>query len=538
MHLFELIQFPGCQLEGLEVCGPTIQIKASTTGTAAACPACGSESNSVHSYYWRKPADLPIGDKYVQLQLRVRRFRCHNIACTRATFAERLSRFLPAHARRTSRLTEAIYQAGLELGGQAAKRLLPHLRIAVSRDTVLRILRREFRSRQQETPVVVGIDDWAIRKRMTYGLIVVDLARRSVIDLLPSRSSETVSEWLRQHTDLEIVARDRSQEIREGITEGAPQAIQVADRFHLLQNLTEALFKIVEKRHGVIKKVVESMGRKASNQRQTAPERPVILPESSPSAADLRRRDRIEQAQQLHSSGWTAKTISEHMNRHPKTISRYLRRDDAAWTQYRRKRKTLLDPYKPYLLKRWTAGCHNGSLLYEEVKELGYEGKMTRLRDFLRQLRRGKDGDRDNASQQDRRLRMPSLRQLAFSMGRPEDTLQKETVELVRLLQANDAFLSETITLAREFTDTVNERDTERFKAWLTKTKVAQALPLQSFATSLEGDLAAVIAALEHDWSNGPTEGHINRLKMIKRQMYGRAKLDLLKIRMVGARPP
>lgn len=164
MHLFDLIQFPGCGLESIQLCGDTVELRASTMIRTAECPNCGTKSESVHSYYLRHPADLPIGDKFVQLQLRTRRFRCSNRTCPKVTFAERLPQILPKYARRTSRLTEAIYQAGLELGGQAATRLLPHLRIAVSRDTVLRILRREFRSRSVNTEpsVVVGIDDWAI----------------------------------------------------------------------------------------------------------------------------------------------------------------------------------------------------------------------------------------------------------------------------------------------------------------------------------------------------------------------------------------
>lgn len=539
MYLFDLIQFSGCRLESIQLCGDTVKLKMATSRKEATCPKCGKRSESVHSYYLRHPADLPIGDKFVQLQLRSRRFRCANGACPKVTFAERLPQLLPEYARRTSRLTEAIFQAGLELGGQAATRLLPHLRIAISRDTVLRILRREFRGHQPEPSIVIGIDDWAIRKQMTYGLIVVDLLNRRVIDLLPSRSSETTSEWLRQHPEVEIVARDRSQELRDGITNGAPRAVQVADRFHLLQNLTDTLYKTVQKRHGAIKKLVKSLHSDTSDNGQRAPEPPATVPDTAPTAADFERRARIEQARQLHGSGWTMKAIAEEMGRHPKTIGRYLRIDEADWAQNRRNRKKLLDPYKSYLLKRWEAGCRKGTVHYEEIKALGYQGKITLLRDFLRQLKQNsKAAALYGAEVQVGQPRVLSLRQLAFSMGRPEDTLGREAAQLVRLLHDHDAILAEAIVLGREFTQIVNRRDVEGFEVWLARARVSRVLSLQRFAKSLERDVDAVIAALELSWSNGPTEGFVNRLKLIKRHMYGRAKLDLLRIRVIGAQPP
>lgn len=534
MHLSDILQFPGCRIDSIHNSTDALVIRLSTIAKEAPCKACGTLSSHVHSYYVRHPSDLPILDKRVRLEVRSRRFRCRNCNCAKVTFAEELPSFLPAYARQTSRLARALVQSGLELGGQAAARLLPHLRMATSRDTVLRMLRRYLSKNRLNPSAIIGVDDWAVRKRCSYGLIVVDLLKSRVIDLLPDRTPDTISEWLQRHPRVSVIARDRSRELREGITAGAPHAIQVADRFHLLQNLTDTLYKIVQSRHGDIKKLVKSG---AGNLTESEPARADHLSTTliaEPSAAALRRQARIEQAKTRHADGWTIKAIAEQMGCHPKTISRYLRLDDEGWVEQRRKRRTLLSPHKPYLMKRWAAGVRKGTVLFKEIQERGYEGGITRLRDFLRQLKHqtanGSRADNDTPSQLPRLI---SARQLAFSMGRPPECLPNSTVQLVRLLET-DLYLSETIALAREFTQLVSERKADQFPGWLARAKAAQAPPMRRFALSLEGDLAAVTAALQYEWSNGPTEGHVNRLKMLKRQMYGRAKLDLLRIRMLG----
>jgi transposase len=374
---------------------------------------------------------------------------------------------------------------------------------------------------------------------MKYGLIIVDLLKNCIVDLLPDRSAETVKNWLLRHPQVETVARDRSLELRQGISDGAPNAVQVADRFHLLQNLTDTLFKIVTSRYDKIKKVFKNRNRNAFNPRPVSPERvvPEVL-ESKSTVAEQRRRDRIETAHELHSRGWTVKAIAAEMGNNPKTISRYLRMTGKAWLHRRRQRGSVLDPYKPYLIERWSAGCRKGNLLYDEIKARGYPGKMTRLRDFLRQLKRGEIVVPGEDLQPENRAPRLSPRQLAFLLGRPAEALPPAMDELIQQLRAEDEQLDETVGLAREFTELINRRKSEVLNDWISRTKTARALPLRRFAVSLEGDLEAVQAALENEWSNGPTEGHINRLKMVKRQMYGRANLDLLASRLVGARPP
>jgi len=253
----------------------------------------------------------------------------------------------------------------------------------------------------------------------------------------------------------------------------------------------------------------------------------------------MRRWERIQQAHRLHQTGWTSLAIASEMGIHPKTVRRYLRTTDLQPVK-RRNRRRLLDPYKPYLHQRWQEGCQRGVTLYSEIKAQGYPGGLTQLRDYLRTLKENEVGSVGVQSEFASKWHRLSLRRLAFVIGRPETDRQEKLwlVEGLSRLRKGDPMLAETIDLAREFTQAVVSQDVVRFDDWLKRAKVAKAMPLRRFALGLEADLPAVRAALRLKWSNGPVEGKINRLKMLKRQMNGRANLDLLKIRLIGAQPP
>ena len=237
----ELCPMPGCRVVTITLDGPNLlHIAAHGTRPGGRCPDCGRASRAVHSRYRRHPADLPSMGRRVHVGLRARRFYCRNARCARRTFAERLPELVAPHARRTARLAEAQGQVGAALGGEAAARLLHRLAMPASPDTVLRLI-RGLPLPAPDPPRVVAVDDWALRKGHTYGTIVVDLERRRVIDLLPDRASTTVADWLQQRPGIEVVARDRSTEYARAAAIGAPKAIQVADRWHLLANVRDML---------------------------------------------------------------------------------------------------------------------------------------------------------------------------------------------------------------------------------------------------------------------------------------------------------
>ena len=236
------------QLICLEATATAITAVVATKAPSATCPLCGKVSTHVHSRYVRSVADLPWRDIPFRLRLHVRRFFCDEPSCPRVTFAERLPELVAPHARRTERFDAWVRSVGFALGGEAGTRLLHVLGLAsTSPTTLLRRIRRApvARSPAAAKPRVVGIDDWCFRRGQRYGAIVVDLERHQVLDLLPDREADTVATWLRAHPSIEVVSRDRGATFADGATRGAPQARQVADRFHILKNLMEAFQRML-----------------------------------------------------------------------------------------------------------------------------------------------------------------------------------------------------------------------------------------------------------------------------------------------------
>src|SRR3712207_5760391 len=250
----KLCPMPGCSIERIPRDGPAfLHVAAHGTRPGSRCPDCGHASRAVHSRYRRRPADLPSLGRALKIDLRVRRFYCRNAACARRTFAERLPELLRPHARRTRRLAETQGRVEVALGGEGGARLLQHLSMPASADTVLRLV-RGLPLPEQEPPHVVGVDDGALRKGRTYGTILVDLERRRPLDLLPDRSASTFAAstfatWLRQEPQIRLIARDRSTEYARGAAMGAPGAVQVADRWHLLLNARQMLERWLARVH-------------------------------------------------------------------------------------------------------------------------------------------------------------------------------------------------------------------------------------------------------------------------------------------------
>ena len=241
------------RLDCIRPSGGTITLAVRTAASQAICPCCKRRTSLIHSRYVRRVADLPWHGVAVRLELHTRRFRCQNSLCKQRIFCERLPGVVAHYARKTGRLNAALELIGFALGGEAGARLAGELGLIVSPDTLLRRLRQSFQE-ERTTPRIIGVDDFAFRRGQRYGTLLVDLERRRPIDLLPDREAETLSAWLKAHPGIEIVTRDRSRTYASGITVGTPAAVQVADRWHLLKNLREALEQF-------LKRVLPSNGR-------------------------------------------------------------------------------------------------------------------------------------------------------------------------------------------------------------------------------------------------------------------------------------
>jgi transposase len=236
----------GLHIEQVTPSAHELLVQISSSSPTACCPLCGAQAWRIHSRYTRQVADLPCVGRRVTLRLTIRKFFCPNVACPRKIFAEQFPELVPSYARLTTRLREALTALGLATSGEVASRLAPQLGMQVAPTTLLR--------RVRAVPVapagkvrVLGVDDFAWKKGQTYGTILVDLELRRPVDLLPDRSEKTLQAWLQAHPEIEILSRDRAGEYAAAARKGAPQAQQVADRFHLLLNLRDGLKKLMER---------------------------------------------------------------------------------------------------------------------------------------------------------------------------------------------------------------------------------------------------------------------------------------------------
>ena len=497
---------------------------------AAPCPSCAQLSARRHSVYQRRVADLPWQGRVVELRVQVRRLRCANPACGQAIFAERLPGVAPPKARRSERLREAQTSIGLALGGEPGSRLAGKLAMPVSGDTLLRIVRAAGAA-PIEPPRVLGVDDWAWRRGQRYGTVLCDLERKRVIDLLPGRSAAALAGWLERHPGVEVIARDRAGVYADGARQGAPEATQVADRWHLLRNLGEALRHVTDRHHARLRAALKAAASGANAV-------PAQLPASTPlpPATKLERdqRDRLaargarfDRVMALRGRGLTLDGIAAATGLSRSTVKRWLRRGSVpTWRKPRR--ASILDAHRGYLERRWREGCRNASALWRELRARGFAGRPGVVGKWAAGARRQEEA----AGRRPCSPRIPSGRRIARLLTTPPEGLGPDDRRLLELVRVAAPELAEAGELAVAFARMVRDKDGGELDGWL---EAAAASGLAPFARGLRQDLPAVRAAFELPWSTSPVEGQINRLKTIKRQMYGRAGFALLRRRVLLA---
>ncbi|WP_145144478.1 ISL3 family transposase [Roseomonas gilardii] len=501
----------------------------------AACPICGTPSRHIHSRYDRVLHDLPWQGRPVRLLVRARRFRCLDPACSRVTFAERLAGTAPPAARRTERLDDLQRHLGLAAGGEAGARLAARLAMPISADTLLRMARRAGTVPQQRPPVrVLAVDDWAWRRGHRYGTVLVDLERNRVVDLLPDRRADSLAAWLQANPGVEIVARDRAGAYADGARQGAPDAVQVTDRWHLLRNLGDAVHACVERHHGAVGRAGKAVLTQVPDV-ATPREATVVPPDTAGqriAATHTRRQAWFDEATRLYAAGASLSAMSRHLGADRKTLRRWLQVGAIpTWQQPRR--GSLLDPHRDHLERRWTEGCHNAAGLWRELVALGFMGGSAMVRTWATQRRRADPtASRAPMLVSGKPWQPPSGRRVArLLMAEAVTLIQPDQAFVARLLEEVPA-LAATITAAKRLAAALRRRSSETLDDVLA---AAAATPLADFVTTLRKDIAAVNAALSLPWTTSPAEGQINRIKMIKRTMYGRAGFDLLRARVLHA---
>lgn len=503
----------GLNVESVHDAADAIIVTASAGSKDSICPHCGTVSRRVHSRYPRVIGDLPCTGRRIELHLTVRRFVCRADHCRRKIFAERFGDdVVRPMARRTARLDCLVRHLALALGGRPAARFADRLGFPVSNDTLLRTVRRYDRP-PPTPPKVIGIDDWAWRRNHRYGTIICDLERRKTIALLADREPATAKAWLVQQPQIGIVARDRGGGYAQAAAQALPHADQVADRWHLMENASHAFLDAVRKS---MRQVRLAIG--------TATINPKLLTAAERLQYEgyLRREEANAVIRGFVSEGISIKEIVRRTGHSRKLVRSVVR---GQRTDIFRVRQTSLEPHLPWLEAQWDAGLRNGAELWRQLRLAGFGGGLRVVTEWATRRRRAENAENGLGH-------APAARTIVRLMTLERNNLTKAQTVTVAAIEERLPDLVEARDVVESFHAMLRHKSSDDLETWINR--ATQSL-VASFASGVIRDRAAVQNAITSIWSNGQTEGQITKLKLIKRQMYGRGKLDLLEARIVGA---
>ncbi|MEU1844161.1 ISL3 family transposase [Micromonospora sediminicola] len=506
----------GLRLDAVVVRAVGVRINAATQTMRALCGACGTWSTTVHGRYVRRLADVRLGGHEVLVALTVRRFTCANAECGRQTFVEQVPGLTRRHARHTVLAAGDLEAVAVALGGRAGSRLAQRLAVSVSRSTLIRMIRR-MPDPPPVTPTVLGVDDFARRRGHRYATVLLDMHTRRPIDVLPDRTADTLAAWLRGHPGVQIICRDRGGSYADGARKGAPDAIQVADRWHLLKNLSDTVEKVIRGHRRCLRTHTDPTPALA------APDEPVS---TGLRAANTRQRHAAVHA--LRAEGLSISATARRLDMNVRTARKYAHAAtaEALIGPNASSRPSVLAPFHSYLRQRLSEGVHQTADLHAEIVARGYQGSLRVLRDWLATNR--------IRPAPATAIRVPSARHITAWIMRPGHKLtdddRADLVDARRRCPDLDAIAD----LARGLAALVRHQGTgQNLDAWIARARHAGYPEIRGFAAGLASDRDAVVAGLTQPWSSGPVEGHVNRIKTLKRQMYGRANLDLLRKRVL-----
>jgi transposase len=520
----------GLRVDRVEDTGDAVVICASCQAASACCPRCGQESSRVHGAYSRVVADGAAGGRPVLIALRVRRFRCQQPSCPQITFAEQAPGLTSRYRRRSVPLMAMLAGFGLELAGRAAARLAGRLGVAVHPSTVLRLVAALPEPCLTAAPEVPGVDDFALRKGRVYGTVLVDVTTGDVVDLLADREAATLEAWLAAHPGAAIICRDRAGAYAEGARHGAPDAAQVADRWHLGHNLAEHAGKTIAHHRACLKEPApgEAAGQEAEQHEQDAAGLGIPGGPGGEGRLVTRTQERYAAIHELLAAGESRHAISRILGLSRPTVRRFARAASPADLLAESIRETGLDPFKPYICQRQNEGLTGATALHDELHQRGYTGSVRTVRRYLAPFRHG-------TAAPDPTPAVPKARQITrWVLTHPEHLKPDEQAQLAAIrgrCPHIDALAGHVASFAEMMTRRTGDQDLE---AWLDAVEADDGQPeLRSFATGIRHDQQAVTNGLTLPYSSGKVEGAVTKIKMLKRQMYGRATFALLRTRVI-----
>ena len=529
-------QLAALKVHRVEDTGEAVVITASCTASSGSCPACGSVSARVHGGYSRTVADGAAGGRAVLIVLRVLRFLCTCPSCPKATFALQANGLTSRYCRRSVPLTGMLTGFGLELAGRAGARLASRLGIAVHSSTILRLVAGLPGREASAAPEIPGIDDFALRKGHVYGTVLVDMETGDVVGMLPDREAATVEARLKAHPGAAIICRDRAGAYAEGARNGAPGAIQVADRWHMWHNLAGYAEKTAGRHRACL---LEAARETAADDEDTtgkaqdagpgdqAP--PDGIPDQSGPEPRLatRTRERYADIRARLGAGQSKAAIIRATGLSPRTVNRSARAESIDELLVKAlARESKLDEFKPYLCRRWNEGARDAAVLHAELRQQGRNGSARTVRRYIAPFRATGAAPEPPPA-------VPRTRQITKLLLTRPDHLDADEQEQLAGIRAQrprlDALARHVTAFAERMTDRTGSTALDD---WLAAVEAGDQPGLHSFATGIRQDKEAALNGLSLPYSSGRAEGTVNKIKTVKRQMYGRAGFALLRTRV------
>lgn len=518
----EELLFPGVDgvvVEDFTADDRLVVVRAFSRTLLRSCFACGVRARRVHSRYERRISDRPVAGRSTVILLTVRRFFCDNAECERRTFVEQIAGISERYRQASTGLRQLLHAIATELGGRPGSRLCRKIAVPAGRMRLLQLLHAP--SVPQRAPRILGVDEFAFRRGCTYGTILVDVEKRRPIDVLPDRTSETFASWLVNHPGVEIICRDRASSYTRAIKEAAPHAVEVADRWHLLRNVSQAVEKTCQQHRACLRKHAE--------QAPSPTPRMPLLEALPPTLIVQRVQQRHELINRMLDEGYPLSEVARRIGLDRKTARRY--RDTELHVLIASagdRRNVPLDRYKPFLQAQFASGITSAKELYDQIRVQGFQGGYSTLSRYVLSLR--------NRIAVAAPAQIPSPRSITAWIMRPRESLSAS--EAARLDEVRIACpdITEACNLARAFTGLVRHRHGTMLGLWIREAEQSTIGPLRSFGSFLRQDFDAVTAGLTLPYSSGVVEGHVCRVKLLKRSMYGRASFALLRARIL-ARP-
>ncbi len=523
-------------LNRIEYNNTTLWINASIKTKRSKCPNCDMFSKKIHDHYIRTISDLPVFQCRTIILLKTRKFKCVNTLCKRRVFSEQTP-VIMRYSRRTNRVSRILESFAIELTGKLGSIMSNQLLISVSCSSITRIAHGQLLPEIKQ-PRVLGVDDWAYRKGVSYGTILIDMETSRPIDILPSRKGKDLKKWLMKYNDVQIVTRDRSSSYSSAIDEACPTAVQVADRFHLLTNLSNALDTYFKSISGTINRLVKAKTSELLNLSGAEPKINIAAKEQVNGIRIDPRLDRFNKVKELQTKGIAILQISRDLGMSRNTVRSYFSQESLSPRSSTK--STNIELFTSYIVTRLNTTGYKIKDIIEEIRKVGFNGSNTQAYHNINIIRNNFNISTPGFAQVQQPAKIPyvktlSSRKLAKFIGScltdiadPEERFYLETLldNLVELRIVRK--------LVRIF-KTMMQRGHGNIKRWIdfVKRSKYKLAGLKTFARGLLRDIDAVENGIKMRWSNGAVEGHVNRIKSIKRQMYGRAGFDLLRLKVI-----